>query len=172
MGRNNIKTIVINIPCPSSFEHLAFKLSGPKPLVTAVIYRPPKPNPAFSPDLAEFLTQLCSISPSVLLLGDFNIHVDSNDSNTATELLDILNCFNITQHVDFSTHKKGHTLDLICTTGIAISNLTTYDLSISDHLALIMDILTPTPLIKQKEAHHTIPEYQVHTPLLPLLPTG
>ena len=45
--RNVINTSAITIPDPSSFEHLVFKLSGPKPLVTAVIYRPPKPNPAF-----------------------------------------------------------------------------------------------------------------------------
>ncbi|XP_075933638.1 uncharacterized protein LOC142933414 [Anarhichas minor] len=61
--------------------------------------------------------QLCAISPSILLLGDFNIHVDSSDSTTSTELLDIFNYFNITQHVDFPTHKKGHTLDLVCTSG-------------------------------------------------------
>ena len=86
--RKDITTSVITIPAPPSFEHLVFKLSGPKPLVTAVIYRPPKPNPAFPSDLSEFLTQLCAISPSILLLGDFNIHIDSPDSTTSTELQD------------------------------------------------------------------------------------
>lgn len=114
--RQHIKTSLVTIPTSSSFEHLVFKLSGPKPLVTALIYRPPKPNPAFPSDFSTFLTQLCAISPSVLLLGDFNYHVDSLNSLPAIEFLDILNCFNITQHVDFPTHRKGHTLDLICTT--------------------------------------------------------
>ena len=147
--RQSIKTTTLSIPSASSFEHLAFKLSGPKPLVTAVIYCPPPLNPAFPSDLSEFLTQLCAISPSVLLLGDFNIHVDSN-CRTSAELLDILHCFNITQHVDFPTHTGGHTLDLVCTSGVTINNLTCTDLAISDHLTITLDIDIPTPLVKQK----------------------
>ena len=46
--------------------------------------------------------------------------------------------------------KKGHTLDLVCTTGITISNLTSIDLTVSDHLAITLDINTPTPHVKQK----------------------
>lgn len=33
-------------------------------------------------------------SPSVLLLGDFNFHMDSTDSTTTTEFMEILNWFN------------------------------------------------------------------------------
>ncbi|XP_068565816.1 uncharacterized protein [Cebidichthys violaceus] len=145
----DITTSAITIPAPSSFEHLVFKLSGPKPLVTAVIYRPPKPNPAFPSDPSEFLTQLCAISPSILLLSDFNIHVDSSDSTTSIELLDIFNYFNITQYIDFPTHKKGHTLDLVCTSGITVSNLTSIDLTITDYLAITLEIDIPTPQVKQ-----------------------
>src|SRR4029434_1538566 len=63
---------------------------------------------------------------------------------------DIFYFFNIIQHVDFPTQKKGHTLDLVRTTGITISNLTSIDLTISDHLAITLDINTSTTHVKQK----------------------
>ena len=148
--RHDIKTSATSIPTPSSFESLSFKLSGPKPLVIAVIYRPPKPDPAFPSDLSAFLTQLCAISPSVLLLGDFNIHVDSSVCKPAIELLEIFSFFNITQHIDFPTHNKGHTLDLVCSTGITISHLASNNLHISDHLAITFQTHTPSPHEKQK----------------------
>lgn len=45
--RKDIKTSTISIRAAHSFEHLTFKLSGPTPLVTAIIYRPLKPNRSF-----------------------------------------------------------------------------------------------------------------------------
>ncbi|CAB1434439.1 unnamed protein product [Pleuronectes platessa] len=48
------------------------------------LYYPQKPNPSFLSNLSEFLTQLCSISLSILLLGDFNIYIDSTDCKLAT----------------------------------------------------------------------------------------
>uniref|UniRef100_A0A8P4G516 Reverse transcriptase domain-containing protein n=1 Tax=Dicentrarchus labrax TaxID=13489 RepID=A0A8P4G516_DICLA len=147
--RKDIKTSTISIPAAHSFEHLTFKLSGPTPLVTAIIYRPPKPNPSFLTDFSDFLTQLSAISPSVLLLGDFNIHID-NDCKSATEFLELLHCFNFTQHVNFPTHSRGHILDLVCSTGLTLHHLSSFNLNISDHLAIITDIDIPIPTIKDK----------------------
>ena len=148
--RKDIKITSIPIPTAHSFEHLTFKLSGPTPLVTAIIYRPPKPNPSFLSDLSDFLTQLCAISPSVLLLGDFNFHIDDTDSKPAIEFLELLQCFNFTQHVNFPTHTRGHTLDLVCSTGLTLHQLSSLNLNISDHLAITMDIDIPIPIPKEK----------------------
>ncbi|XP_068561742.1 LOW QUALITY PROTEIN: uncharacterized protein [Cebidichthys violaceus] len=59
-------------------------------------------------------------------------------------------CFNLTQHIDFPTHNRGHILDLVCSTGITINQLSGYDLTISDHLAIIMEIHIPNPEPKLK----------------------
>ncbi|KAG7510370.1 hypothetical protein JOB18_020105 [Solea senegalensis] len=142
--RKDIKTSTISIHAAQSFEHITFKLSGPTPLVTAIIYRPPKPNPSFVFDFSDFLTQLSAISPSVLLLGDFNIHINTN-CKSDTEFLEVLPCFNLTQHVNFSTHSCGHILDLVCSAGLTIPHLSSLNLNISDHLAIIMDINLPIP---------------------------
>lgn len=125
-------------------------LSGPTPLVIAVIYCPPKPYPSFFSDFSDFLTQLCSISPTILLLGDFNIHIDNAECKSATEFLELLQCFNFIQHIDFPTHNRGHILDLVCSTGLTIPHLSSLNLNISDHLAITMDIDIPIPFPKAK----------------------
>ncbi|KAG1935820.1 adhesion G protein-coupled receptor L4 [Pimephales promelas] len=137
------------IPVVSSFEHLAFRLPGSQSLIAAVIYRPPKTCSSFLSDFTDFVTQLSSISPSVLLIGDFNIHIDSPEAKFTSDFLDILNCLNLTQHVTSPTHKHGHILDLVCSTpSLTIHNLSLTDLTISDHLAITLDIITPCPTAK------------------------
>ncbi|XP_075868585.1 uncharacterized protein LOC142879305 isoform X3 [Nelusetta ayraudi] len=151
--RTDIKTIPVSIPAVPSFEHITFQLSGPTPLVTAVIYRRPKPNPSFLTDFSNFLTELCAISPSVLLLGDFNFHIDDTNCQPATQFLDLLHRLNFTQHINFPTHTCGHTLDLVCSFGLTVHHLSSLNLRISDHLAITMDIDIPTPIPKEK--HNT-----------------
>ncbi|XP_076841983.1 uncharacterized protein LOC143486075 [Brachyhypopomus gauderio] len=145
----NLKPRALSLPSAPSFEHLVFKLPGPKPLITAIIYRPPKPNPSFLSDLSDFTTTLFSISSSILLLGDFNLHIDSPDCKHAMDFLDFLTCSSFTQHTNFPTHNRGHILDLVCSTGLHIHNMSSVDLTISDHLAIIFDIDIPTPDPKQ-----------------------
>ncbi|KAL7398737.1 hypothetical protein ABVT39_014403 [Epinephelus coioides] len=94
--------------------------------------------------------RLSAISPSVLLLGDFNYHIDNINCKHASEFLDLLDCLNLTQHVNFPTHNHSHTLDLVCSTGLTIQQLSSINLHISDHLAIILDIHLPTPLPKDK----------------------
>ncbi|CAJ1078415.1 LOW QUALITY PROTEIN: uncharacterized protein LOC116399339 [Xyrichtys novacula] len=117
--KKDLKIISLSMPTVSSFEHVALKLPAPPPpLIIAIIYRPPKPNPDFLTDLSDLLTQLCALSPSILLLGDFNIHIDNPSCSLACEFLDILQHFSFTQHCHFPTHDHGHILALICSTGL------------------------------------------------------
>ena len=50
----------------------------------------------------------------LLIVRDFNIHVDSSN-NESQSFLDILNANGLIQHVKSSTHQKGHILDLVIT---------------------------------------------------------
>ena len=47
------------------------------------------------------------------MVGDFNFHVDTCDSGYKTKFLQLLDVFNLNQHTNGSTHKDGHTLDLV-----------------------------------------------------------
>ena len=104
--KKDLKIITISTPPVHSFEKIAFKLPGPAPLVIAVIYRPPKPNPSFLSDFSDLVAQLSAISPSVLLLGDFNYHIDNRNCKQASDFLDLLDSHNLTQHV--KKKKKVH----------------------------------------------------------------
>ncbi|XP_041642854.1 uncharacterized protein LOC121509496, partial [Cheilinus undulatus] len=115
------------------------------PLQIVLIYRPPKATTTFLSDLSELLTSVCSRSSSILLLGDFNIHVDSTSCTLTSEFLSLLDCFNITQHVQGPTHSKGHTLDLVCSTGLTPFIPQCLDLAISDHHAVFLSIPTLLP---------------------------
>jgi len=91
---------------------------------------------------SELLTLACSLSFPILLLGDFNIHVDAVCSNT-NQLLSVFECFNLTQHVHFSTHTCGHILDLICTSRVDICSISSSDTGISDHKLLDFSLSLP-----------------------------
>uniref|UniRef100_A0A671YR52 Reverse transcriptase domain-containing protein n=1 Tax=Sparus aurata TaxID=8175 RepID=A0A671YR52_SPAAU len=148
--RKNLNISTISIPPSQSFKHVALKLPGPTPLVISIIYRPPKPNHSFLSDLAAFVTQLSAISPSILLLGDFNFHIDDPNCKSAIDLLELLHCLHLTQHVNFPTHCRGHILDLVCSAGLTLHQLSSLDLHISDHLAITLDFITPVPPPKLK----------------------
>jgi len=111
-----------------SFECASITLKLPNSLLTIFnVYRPPKSSPYSSPPavfLQEFTT-LLSIAATTphefILTGDFNIHVDDPSDSFACEFLTLLSSTNLTQHVNFPTHYKDHTLDLVITS--SLSNL-------------------------------------------------
>ncbi|MGH0124791.1 UNVERIFIED_CONTAM: hypothetical protein FKN15_074492 [Acipenser sinensis] len=107
-------------------------------LILAVIYRPPKNNSAFIAEFSEFLSLVCTSTDKILLLGDFNIHVDLPSSPLLTIFNTLLDCLGLSQSVNIPTHTRGHTLDLLITRGLDNSNLSVSDisLSLSDHFLI------------------------------------
>ncbi len=85
-----------------------------------------------------------AICPVVLLTGDLNIHIDNMDCTNTVSFMDILECFNLTQHVNFPTHKHSHTLDLVCTSGVIIEQPECTDVCISDHKLLTFNLIPPS----------------------------
>lgn len=76
----------------------------------------------------------------MLVLGDFNMHVDSPDCSLSSGLADVLDSFGLQQHVDFSTHNNDHTLDLVCITGVdGIMP------GLSDHKLITFTLAIPMP---------------------------
>lgn len=73
------------MPEYTSFESINLQINGSNPTILATIYRPPKANSVLFvfKELSDSLTFLCSLSPNVILLGDFNMYID-NASNVLT----------------------------------------------------------------------------------------
>ena len=55
---------------------------------------------------------LSSLSPSFVICGDFNLHVEIM-SPTVSELKSVMDSCCLSQYIDFPTHLHGHTLDLL-----------------------------------------------------------
>uniref|UniRef100_A0A3B3DXI4 Reverse transcriptase domain-containing protein n=1 Tax=Oryzias melastigma TaxID=30732 RepID=A0A3B3DXI4_ORYME len=121
-------------------ECLAVQLPGPTPTIIALIYRPPKTNLDFITHFSSLLAHLSSLSPNVILLGDFNIHMDNPNLPLTKDFSSALDSFGFLQAANFPTHAKGHTLDLICCSGLTPSNCTAADPHISDHFLVSFSI--------------------------------
>ena len=52
---------------------------------------------------------------NIIVLGDFNIHINNDQDADANRLKDIMEALGLQQHVSFSTHRYGNTLDHIYT---------------------------------------------------------
>ena len=66
----------------------------------------------FLAEFSAFMETIILVPEPLIIVGDFNIHVDCNDEGN---FLDLLQSFGLTQHVTGPTHEDGHTLDLIIT---------------------------------------------------------
>ena len=54
----------------------------------------------------------------MIIIGDFNLHVDNNTDKHATYLSHLLEDLSFMQHVHEPTHSCGHTLDQGFSTGV------------------------------------------------------
>ena len=69
----------------------------------------------FLEEFSSFLEGLVSTTSALLVAGDFNFHIDEPNDCDARRFLQVLESFDLIQHVSEATHKKGHILDLIIT---------------------------------------------------------
>ena len=144
-NRPSLDAILIKLKVESKVMHIG------------VMYAPECKNnqPSSTRFIEDFSTILYDdIAPlnNILLLGDFNYHVNKKDDPYAKSFLGLLDSCGFQQHVHFPTHIKGNTLDLVISRGGEIdpSNLST-DGSVSpDHFGINFNIslIKPTPVIK------------------------
>ena len=139
------KSLNVKFPVAESYNsfemvNAEIKLAG-KSINLYVIYRPPPSSEnrvSCESFLDEFGTLLENsvIDPRPLLItGDFNFHVDNKSDVDANNFSDLLESFNLCQHVMESTHCAGHTLDLIISRNSEniLNSLYVVDVPISDH---------------------------------------
>ena len=64
-------------------------------------------------ELTSLLDNLQTCPQDLITVGDFIIHIDNATDSFAKSFADILSSGNLNQHVNGSTHRSGHTLDLV-----------------------------------------------------------
>ena len=60
----------------TTFEHHAVVFNSP-PILCVTIYRPPKHDAVFISEFSEFLSIIRATYNSIIITGDFNLHVDN-----------------------------------------------------------------------------------------------
>ena len=69
----------------------------------------------FLDEFASLLESYSSMACPLLIMGDFNFHVDNVRDIDAGKFVDLLDRHNLVQHVTEPTHTKGHILDNVIT---------------------------------------------------------
>ena len=86
-------------------------------------------------EFPTFLHSLAIVPSFLLIVGDFNLHVNDASDRSAQRFLRLLEAFNLKQHVWVPTHRSGNTLDLVITRNdeSTARDFDVFDPIISDH---------------------------------------
>lgn len=69
----------------------------------------------FLNEFSRYMESIVLSKEHLLLVGDFNFHVDVASDVDARKFLDLIDSLGLKQHVDIPTHIHLHTLDLVIT---------------------------------------------------------
>lgn len=108
--------------------------------MVALIHRPPNSTTDFIDEFAELLSEPVTKYDRLLIIGDLNIHVCCGTDSLSKEFLNLMESFDLSQWMDGPSHVHGHTLDLILTHGICVSDTTICELNFSDHKPIIFSV--------------------------------
>ena len=75
----------------------------------------PVTNAMFIDEFTNWITNILVDDKNVILMDDFNIHINNEHDPEAMVLADTLQALGLHCHTSFPTHKHGNTLDPICT---------------------------------------------------------
>ena len=116
-----VKSTIPRKPVPSkefhSFECNVVKipLMNKKSMLLISVYRLQYvPVSDFIKEFSELLEQYAVLNEDFVIAGDINIHVETEDS-PSRKFEELINLFNLKQHVVGPTHIMGHTIDVIIT---------------------------------------------------------
>lgn len=145
----------------NSFESLTLSFSHPdwkaeKPLLLAVVYRPPAPCSEFLEEFPDFLSNLAMNSDKVITVGDFNIHVDVDDDCLAAAFKSLLDSIGFSQRVNKPTHSFNHILDVVLTYGVEMDHIAVLPVNpvLSDHSLITFDFTLTNYTLVGKNSHY------------------
>ena len=101
----------------------------------------------FIDEFTEWIGEHLTSDKNLVITGNFNVHVNDQEDPDAQILTNITSALGLNQHVNFSTHRAGNTLDLLFTK-------TRYNVNVlqckkgptlSDHYTVISTLLATRP---------------------------
>ncbi len=118
----------------SSFESHAITITHPAKIHFVVVYRPSGQLGNFLEELDVLLSNFPEDGTPLVLLGDFNIHLEKPQAADFNTLLASLSTM--------ATHKSGNQLDLIYTCYCSTDNTLVTPLHTSDHFLITSNLIT------------------------------
>ena len=85
----------------------------------SIIYRPPYsnrhpiPTSTFIDGFPDHLSNLLCQTDNPIIVSDINIPRNNTENLDTINLIEILELYNLKQHVSTSTHKQGNTIDWV-----------------------------------------------------------
>ncbi|KAL1250335.1 hypothetical protein QQF64_021340 [Cirrhinus molitorella] len=125
----------------TSFESHAITVTHPVTIHLVVVYRPPGQLGNFLEELDMLLSHFPEDGTPLVLLGDFNIHLEKLQ---ATDFNTLLTSFDLKRVSTAATHKSGNQLDLIYTRYCSTANTLVTPLHTSDHFLITSDLSLAT----------------------------
>ena len=155
--KSEIKCKDVDLVIKNSFEYSSWKLCfNNKNLLVIGIYHPPNTrngsNQVFINEFLKMLVEAQSCNLQLIIMGDFNLHVNNKEDNDAQQILDMLEASGLHQLVEFITHKHGNILDFVIVesaSNVKISNLKR-GLFLSDNCVVFGELNLPKPYILDK----------------------
>ena len=145
--KKNLKISILQHHDHSTFEMCLSNIqSKSSNLLVMCVYRPPysaknrNTISMFTTEFADICSSILSIHSDrkLIIVGDFNIHMDETCNNDTITFTEVLNTLNWQQLVKEATHTSGHIIDLFIKS--ADSELTlsepSVDYFISDHAVI------------------------------------
>ncbi|GFR81966.1 ATP-dependent DNA helicase [Elysia marginata] len=164
--RSNLELKISLVGDISNFKHSSFELMelsvdfGTKYFNFVCLYRAPYPKAnkssftEFSREFQEIISTLNLKKGTPVILGDFNIHYESNTCPEAKKIKSIITAANMTQLIALPTHNKNHILDWIITKDCDIDTLKNTQVVkklVSDHHLTLFELdAEKPPKVKRK----------------------
>ena len=115
--RSSLSVTQISNKSFTSFEHVIVKLqcTRKQTLLFIAIYRLQYvPITVFYDEFPELLEMYTVSNDNFVIAGDINIHVETDEA-PSRKFHEIIDIFDLKQHVSGPTHIKGHTIDVVIT---------------------------------------------------------
>ena len=130
------RRMLLKLTLTASFEHLCVRISSSsESVIELVVYRTGAASSLFYKEFENTLGILATYNEEVLILGDFNFHLEQFDNTDAQTFLKILRSHGFDSSTNQPTHNQGGWLDVIASRKSV--NINYIDSGIPDHELLL-----------------------------------
>ena len=139
----------------AELEYVKWKVTSSNSFLNILgIYRSPDSTiPQFLDIFLELLVDIVTCNTNLVVLSDFNIHVNKIDDPNAGIFLDTMTALGMKQHVTGPTHRSENCLDLIFTEEMSKTKATecSHSMFVSDHSSIQCILNIPKESCTRKE---------------------